>query len=200
MYKRHATVTPDAASYAQLGLSGIDEQNLDAMNALVASAGDDGLTIDSVAQLNALANIVDQADGGAQRALTIQDFALLNLTGVDESNLSKIVQIIADSEDDGSGVSTLTKIRHLVDQVVRGLDSEGSDALKKISDGDEAPSEDDYNNIGVAVDPDNLDAMNALVADDDLAIDSVAKLNALANIVDLTDGAAPVTPLSLIHI
>jgi hypothetical protein len=111
-----AELTPVVASYAQIGVIGIDQRNIGAMNALVASTSDAGTGVDSFAELNALAKIIDLADGRAESALTVNDFAVLRIAGVEESNLNEIVRAIAESANDAGDVSTLTKIQNVVNQ------------------------------------------------------------------------------------
>lgn len=110
------------------------------MNALIASTADDATGVDSFAEINALAKMIDQADGQATQALTIDDFALLGISGVEDSNLAEILRAMANTANDGSGLDSIAKIQALVNQHLVAAPAEPAAAAQQSSSASQSES------------------------------------------------------------
>jgi hypothetical protein len=186
-----ADPAPTLSNFEHLGVAGVDADNLAAVNSLIAETADNGSGVNTQAEVQALINIIDQADGSAASAPSVADLQALGLTGVSAANVAAIQAAIANTADDGSGVDTLAELQALIDGVNVIIDQADGDASP-------APAVEDFAAIAVSgVDAANLGAINALIADtadDASGVDSTAEVQALVSIVDQADGNAAVTP------
>jgi hypothetical protein len=124
--------------------------------------------VDSIAELNALASVVNRLMLTAQGAtpspaLTAQDLALLGLQNVDSSNLARILTTVDSSTDNGSAIASLSALQSLVNDVNGAL---GIITAYAQNNGGTAPTESSFAMAGISgVTASNLVAMqSALLA------------------------------------
>ena len=166
-----ASTVPSAADYttagANLGAITGNANGLVLLNEIVANKN--ASEVDSVAELDALATLVNQllttaAGGTANPALAASDFSGIGISGVTADNLAVVLAAIAASADDGSGIDTLAKFQSLVNVAVGGF----SNALSKIQNYDgsnSVPNLADFGATGVTgVDNSNLGSINSALA------------------------------------
>jgi hypothetical protein len=156
--------------------------------------------VDTYPELQAAADVVADiflvAIGGqAQTALSIERLDLIGLTGVTAENLALIVQAIANSADDTTGVDSLSEIQAIVNQVR----TDQGNALGVISGYDgtnTVPSLNTFASAGITgVDASNIGIINQFLAVmSSSSTDSVAEVQALVDAVlklmICADGAA----------
>ncbi|MSX76853.1 MAG: hypothetical protein F2738_02310, partial [Actinobacteria bacterium] len=145
--------------------------------------------VDTYPELQAVSDVVADiflvAIGGqAQTALSIERLASIGITGVTTENLALIVQAIANSADDTTGVDSLSEIQAIVNQVR----ADQASALGVISGYDgtnTVPSLNTFASAGII----GVDASNIGIINQFLAImpagstDSVAEVQALVDAV-----------------
>ena len=113
-------VLPSAADYAAIGVTGVD---VGSETSLLGSVIDKKASsaVDTVAEMQALANavqaVMDGANGSAGLPTKAQ-LELLGMTGVTDANLAAIQKAIADTINDGSGVDSLAKLQAVVSMMV----------------------------------------------------------------------------------
>ncbi|MEI7507557.1 MAG: hypothetical protein WCK23_12160, partial [Actinomycetes bacterium] len=145
--------------------------------------------VDTYPELQASSDVVADiflvAIGGqAQTALSIERLASIGITGVTTDNLALVVQAIANSADDTSGVDSLSDIQLIVTQVR----ADQANALGVISGYDgtnTVPSLNTFTNAGIiGVDATNIGIINQFLAVmPATATDSVAEVQALVDAV-----------------
>jgi hypothetical protein len=79
--------------------------------------------VDTVPEINALANIVDRlltvaADGAASPALTAADLAAIGITGVTAENLAAVLAAIAATDNSDSGDEWYCRLRSCRDSAI----------------------------------------------------------------------------------
>ena len=166
-----SSTAPSAADYttagANLGAITGNANGMALLNEIVANKN--ASEVDSVAELDALATLVNQiltiaAGGTANPALAASDFSGIGISGVTADNLAVVLAAIAATADDGSGINTLAKFQSLVNGAVSGFNN----ALSKIQNyegSNSVPLLTDYGATGVTgVDNSNLGAINSAVA------------------------------------
>ena len=158
-------VLPGAGDYAAIGVTGVDAG---AETSLLGSVIDKKASsaVDTVAEMQALANAVQAVMDGANGAAglpTKAQLELLGMTGVTDANLAAIQKAIADTINDGSAVDSLAKLQAVVDD---GASSGLSRILAYANSGGTttAPTESDYQLAGVSgVTASNLAGLNAVI-------------------------------------
>jgi hypothetical protein len=143
--------------------------------------------VDTYPELQAAADVVADiflvAIGGqAQSALSIERLASIGLTGVTTENLALIVQAIANSADDTTGVDSLSEIQAMVNQVR----TDQANALGVISGYDgtnTVPSLNTFASAGIT----GVDALNIGIINQFLAIMSVGPTDSVAEVQALVD-------------
>ena len=118
-----ADVTPDAspaaADYAALGATtaaGLSTGGLALLNDVVGRST--AAQVGTVAQIDTMAGTVSRlfaVAAGSAVSLTVDDFALLGITGVNATRLSFVRAAVAASDDLGTGVQSLALLQALVD-------------------------------------------------------------------------------------
>ncbi|NBU50774.1 MAG: hypothetical protein EBS47_11980, partial [Betaproteobacteria bacterium] len=175
---------------------------LDLLNDLVA--GSAKAAVDSVPELNALANVIDRilitaAGRTASPALTDADFSAIGITGVTSDNLSAVLAALAGTADNGEDIASISALQ--------GVVTGATDALGKISQydsgdtGADVPTAATYLAAGVTgVDATNLDAINTALAglspsDSDTRQEVQAAVDAYVKILgEANGGVADTTP------
>jgi hypothetical protein len=176
------------SDYGAMGLTRIDTTSKAGLLNEILDKFDDG-QVDTYSELAAVADVVADiflvATGGqALTALSIERLTLIGLAGVTAENLALVVQAIANSADDTTGVDSLSEIQAIVNQVR----SDQANALGVISGYDgtnTVPSLTTFALAGVTdVDASNIGIINQYLAvmPSDLT-DSVAEVQALVNAV-----------------
>jgi len=158
-------VLPGAGDYAAIGVTGVDAG---AETSLLGSVidGKASSAVDTVAEMQALANavqaVMDGANGTAGMPTKAQ-LELLGMTGVTDANLAAIQKAIADTINDGSGVDSLVKLQAVVSSgASQGLDRITAYATSGGTTA--APTEYDYQLAGVSgVTASNLAGLNAVI-------------------------------------
>jgi hypothetical protein len=194
--------SPGAASYALLGVEGVDAGNNRVYKARLLGDVLDlkALTdMDSVVKLqglaNAVATVVGAAGGGT--APTLAQLQSLGLQDLSADNMPAVVAAIANTADDGEGVSTLVQLQALVTQA----SGAAALALQVIgayaqNNGGTVPTLMHYTQAGVSgVSLGHLDALNDALASATVtaaSVDSTLKLQTLVDtylaILQLADG------------
>jgi hypothetical protein len=110
---------PSATDYTNVGVNGIATTT---EVSLLGSAIDakSSADVDTAAELQALADAVQAVmttAAGGTPAVTQAQLALLGITGVTTNNIADIVTAIVGTTDDGSGVSSLTALQTLANNV-----------------------------------------------------------------------------------
>jgi hypothetical protein len=154
----------------------------------------DGLpltAVDSVAELNNIASIVDRilavaAGQTVSPALTPSDFAAIGITGVDASNLSVVVSQLASTANNGSDVATFTLLSGVVNAAI--ADAAANPGLAVIIDyannsANPAPTLATYTSLGIQnVSAADVVWVNQLIdAQVGVDVNTPAKVQALIN-------------------
>ena len=176
-----------AGGYATLALGTLDTSaEVGLMNSVLA--GRSQAQVDTYAELAAIADVVSrmvEVAGGLipSPAVTLDDLALIGITGLDETNLAQFLSAIADTADTGSDIDSLAEMQAIADHVV--ADQADAIALVAAYDGtNTAPSAATFTAIGiVGVDASNLTAINAYLATIlPAGSDSVAEIQAIVDV------------------
>ena len=160
---------PSAASYGLLGVTGVSGASHAGLLGSVIDGKSSG-DVDRVSEIQALADAVAgviAGTAGTSGQPTLADLTALGVTGADATNLALIQAAIAGTDDNGSGVDSLTKLQTLVDGVLSSISS----ALATISAAAESntatatsPAASDYARASVTgVDVTNLGAINSVL-------------------------------------
>ena len=186
--------------YQQLGLTAITTP---AHASLLSSILDARSTndVDTYVELQAIASVVARlavtaAGGVASPALTPEDFALIGITGVTNSNLAAVIAAIAATTDNGSGIDSLAKLQANVDAGISAARGASQAIISSYTGSNTAPGLSDFENIGVTgVDSANIGAVNTFIAyksvtDTDSQAEVQALVDAYAKVVALANGAA----------
>lgn len=157
---------PNAASYVALGASEAGSFNagqVSYLNTLIGlqSTGE----VANVATIKTLvatvSNLYALAAGTQQAALTVDDLAVMGVTGVTSANLQAVLAAIAATADDGSGINSLAEVQALVNAVK-------ATAVVSITAGvvgSNAPALQDYAQAGVVgVTSSTLSSLTAILA------------------------------------
>jgi sugar lactone lactonase YvrE len=181
---------PSAASYGLLGVTGVSGASHAGLLGSVIDGKSSG-DVDRVSEIQALADAVADVIAGAAGTAgqpTLADLTALGVTGADATNLALIQAAIAGTDDNGSGVDSLTKLQTLVDGVLSSISS----ALATISGAAEnntatatSPAASDYASAAVTgVDATNLAAINSALntaAINSAAADTAAEVQAIVD-------------------
>ena len=199
-YANDNTATlPTVQDYIDAGVTGVDEDNLNAVNAGVDATDSTG--VDSVAKIQTIATtgnttadtamtkIATYATDGLT-APSVQDYEDAGITGVDEDNLNAVNAGV--DATDSTGVDSVAKIQIIATTGNTTADTAITKITAYATDGLTAPSVQDYVDAGViGVDEDNLNAVNAGVdATDSTGVDSVAKIQTIATTGNTTADTA----------
>jgi hypothetical protein len=199
-----ATLT--ISDYALLGLptsgaGAITSTNLEAVNNAITSAGGQA-RIDTYAELSALvisaATIATYANDGTQTAPTANDYANAGISGVSNVNLAAINNAIDTLAL--NAIDTKSELQAVIDAYVKILAEANGSAGDATTTN---PTVSDYaligSNIGLsATNTAALSLLNTVVGNlPTTGVDTVAKINALAVVVDKLMAAALGSPAAL---
>ncbi|WP_298450572.1 Ig-like domain-containing protein [uncultured Marinobacter sp.] len=190
---------PTLAQLQLLGVVGVTEGNLAAVQAAIGATADDGSEVDTLAELQAVVTpvVLDEAwasvrDGAAGGTPPDQvELEALGVIGVTRENLAAVQAAIAATLDDGTEVDTQAELQALVD---------AAQAVLTGAAGGEAPTPTHLETLGITgVTPENLAAVQATIAataDDGSGVDTRAELQALVHAAQavLTGAAGGTAP------
>jgi hypothetical protein len=183
-----ASVNPTQAQYGYIGITGIDSA---AKTSLLGDAIDiktnvDVNTIEPIQNLANIASLVMQHASDVATALSQAQLTALGITGLSADNMPAVLQAIANTANDGSGVDTLAKLQALVTTTSAGAVSARS-VIETYADANSgtAPTLNDYLAAGVTgVDSTRVASINSALATSSVvgtSVNSTAKLQALVN-------------------
>lgn len=181
------------AQLSLLGVTGVNADNLAAVQAGIQATLDSGSEVDSLSKLQTVVNasisqyaIESYAANGTNPAPILTDYTQLGVTGVAAANLAAINSAV--DALDSSAVSDAVKIQSVVDayaKILAEANGTAADATPGIN-----PTANDYAKIGadIGLAKNNSYALSLL---DDVvgglnttAVDSVSEINGLAAVVD----------------
>ena len=170
-----ASSNPTASDYSAIGAVkaaslGAGSAGLALLNDLVGKT--DTTAVDTVPEIEALASVVEglmvtAAGGNASPAITANDFAAMQITGVNAANLADVMASIAASPDAGSDINSVDKLQAMVDAVIsRALGIiQAYAGNSTLAAGSVLPVVADFLKVGVTgVDSVNVYAMNSALA------------------------------------
>jgi hypothetical protein len=174
------------STFAALGLSTIDTSGKaallsEALDAKVRSEVDDYLEIKPLETIVSTIFVVSTGEASATE-LTVAMFASIGITGVNSQNLQLVINAIAATNDDTTGVDSLTEIQAVVAQVR----SDQANALAVISNytgSNTTPTLATFNAAGVV----GVDAQNIGIINQYLAAMSIVQTDTVAEVQALID-------------
>ncbi len=179
--------TLTAAQFQALGITSINTTSEALLMSLVA----DTLTvaqIDTKAELVSLASIVDRlmtlaAGGTPAPPLTAADFAALGIPGVNASNLAGVLDSIAATADNGSGIDTFAKLSSVVSTSVAAQQAQSLAVISGYTGANTVPTVDNFALILVTgVTSGNLATINSALAPlSSAATDSTAEVQTVVD-------------------
>jgi hypothetical protein len=161
---------PTASHYAQVGATVVETLAGSALSLMNSAVGDlETTAVDTVAKLNGLADIAGRvlltaAGGTPTPLLSVADLTALSVTGATADGIVAIRRAIANTDDSGSGIDTIAKLKALV---TAGEDAAAAARarLQSYAGSGTAPTVDDYENAGVTgATSGNVSAMNSALA------------------------------------
>ncbi|NDF46001.1 MAG: hypothetical protein EB125_10040, partial [Betaproteobacteria bacterium] len=160
-------VNPAQAQYGYIGVTGVDNN---AKTSLLGDAIDlkANADVDTIGAIQALADsvtaVMNQANGVS--GLTQAQLTALGVTGLTSDNLPAVLQAIANTADNGSGVDTLGELQTLVTNTGTAAATARSVIVTYAdANGGTAPTVNDYADAGVTgVDNTRLAALNNALA------------------------------------
>jgi hypothetical protein len=208
------TSTLSKAQLEALGITGVTDDNLSAVRAAIVATADDGNAVDSLSELQSLVSIAATNAANALTALgtfaqantqglatptgavpAVSLYAQAGVTGVSDSNLHAINDALASLAVDSTAVSTTAQVQAIVD-AYNAILGEANDSTNTPGDTtpDATPTADptaaNYAAIGAnigaaATDTENLNLLNDIIGGlQTTDVDSIAKINTLANIAN----------------
>lgn len=182
-----------AADLAAIGITGVTAANLPAILAAIAATADDGTGVDSLSDLQTLADaaagaadkIVAYADSNANPVPVVTDYSAIGVTGVEASNIDAINSAV--DALTGTAVDTPAEVQAIVDAFTKIL-AEANGATADATPAD--PTAADYAAIGADIGAAGTDVEALALLNDVMGekattdVDSPAEINALAAIVN----------------
>ncbi|MFD2266726.1 DUF4347 domain-containing protein, partial [Vibrio thalassae] len=167
---------PTVTNYADIGVTGVDANNLSEVNGQVDSQSlTTAATIQTV--VDSLAIIQSYAADNTQTAPTVTNYADIGVTGVDANNLSEI-----NGQVDSQSLTTVASIQTVVDSLAI-IQSYAADNTQT------APTVTNYADIGVTgVDANNLSEINGQV--DSQSLNTVASIQTVVDSVNVIQSYA----------
>ena len=196
-----------ATDTAALGIGGVDSAAELALFNEIIDGSQIG-TVDTYAELAEIARVVQAimltaAGGTPTPALTVADYELLGITGLDSASLSFMAAQIAATADNGTGIDSLIELQTIATLSASQAATAAALALIAAYDGtNQAPVLSTYSTAGVTgVTSSNLTLVNSYVAaltsaQSDTAAEVQATVDALAKLAAIAD-AAPNTGAAL---
>lgn len=183
-----ASVNPTQAQYGYIGITGIDSAAKASLlgDAIDIKTNADVNTIQPLQNLANIASLVMQHANDVATALSQAQLTALGISGLTADNMPAVLQAIANTANDGSGVDTLAELQALVTTTSAGAVSARSviETYANANSGT-APTLNDYLAAGVTgVDSTRVASINSALATSSVigtSVNSTAKLQALVN-------------------
>ena len=177
------------ASFTTLGITGVTDDNITALNNLIRAQADNGTATDTVAELQALVthmnsalanlNAIAQANSATPSGPTLSDYAQAGMTGVTEDNLAAINEILNTGSIDGSATDTAVKIQNSISSFNK-IEAEAN-ATGANPNGTQWLTVEDFANVGVSIASGNA----RYLLNNTIANKTVADVNTVAEIAEL---------------
>jgi hypothetical protein len=178
-----------ASSFSSLGITGVTDDNIAALNNWVRSQADDGTATDTVAELQSLVNLMNaalsnlsaiaQADSATAGSPALSDFDQAGLTGVTADNLAAIAEIFNTGSINGTATDTAVKIQNSINSFNK-IEAEAN-AAGANPNGAYWLTTQDFANVGVTV----TSANARYLLNNAIANKSVADVNTVSEIAEL---------------
>ncbi len=183
-----ANVNPIQAQYGYIGITGIDSAAKASLlgDAIDIKTNADVNTIQPLQNLANIASLVMQQASDVATALSQAQLTALGITGLSADNMPAVLQAIANTANNGSGVDTLAELQALVTTTSADAVSARS-VIETYADANSgtAPTLNDYLAAGVTgVDSTRVASINSALATSSVigtSVNSTAKLQALVN-------------------
>ncbi|PIT71299.1 S-layer family protein, partial [Limnohabitans sp. JirII-31] len=180
-------VSVTASQYGLLGMEGLGEKSTSLLNDVVD--GKVQTAVDTAAELQVLASAAQAVIAGAAgtSSPTLAQLQALGVSGVTADNLGAVQAAIANTADDGSGVSSLSALQSVVSAAVTIASalSTLSEAATNDSASESSPGVEVYAAAGVSgVKEDNLKAINSVLNTTGVSgtsVDTTAEVQALVD-------------------
>lgn len=192
-----ASVNPTQAQYGYIGITDIDSAAKASLlgDAIDIKTNADVNTIEPIQNLANIASLVMQHASDVATALSQAQLTALGITELTTDNIPAVLQAIANTANDGSGVDTLAELQALVTTTSTGAVSARS-VIEAYADANSgtAPTLNDYLAAGVTgVDSTRVASINSALASASVvgtSVNSTAKLQALVNAYNALFGVA----------
>jgi hypothetical protein len=193
----------DAITLAQFQTLGLGVINTASESQLFNSVVDVASvsSIDTWAELDYLASIVNRisvlaAGGTPSPPLSADDLARLGITGATSNNLTEILNAIAATTDDGSGISSLSLLQNVVNLGITNAIANSRAVIANYEGSSGVPSLGDFVNAGVVgVSSANVSSVNSFLAviassESDSQSEVQATVDALSKVAAAANGFA----------
>ena len=177
------------ASFSTLGITGVTDDNITALNNLIRAQADDGTGTDTVAELQALVNnmntalvnlsAIAQANSATSSGPTLSDYAQAGMTGVTADNLAAINEILNTGSINGTATDTAVKIQNSISSYNK-IEAEAN-ATGANPNGSQWLTVQDFANVGVSIGSGNA----RYLLNNTIANKTVADVNTVAEIAEL---------------
>jgi|GEM_PF-3248022 len=186
--KSSTTQAPAVDDYTTIGITGVNENNIDAVNTLIDAVSVE--RVDTPEKIQAIVDMVNTAiekikayaDESTNPQPTVDDYVTVGITGVNNDNLDVVnsaVDLLVAKD-----VDTPEKIQSVVDRVnaIEKIKAYAEDSAKPL------PTIDDYAVLDIeGVDENNIDIVNMQInANHAAGVDSKEKIQAIADMVNQT--------------
>lgn len=182
-----STAVP-VSTFSTLGITGVTDDNIAALNNLIRAQADDGTATDTVAELQALVtqmntallnlSAIAQANSATSAGPTLNDYAQAGLIGVTEDNVAAINEILNTSLINGTATDTAVKIQNSINSFNK-IEAEAN-ATATNPNGGYWLTVEDFANVGVSIATGARYLLNSSIA-----AKTVADVNTIAEIAEL---------------
>ncbi len=178
-----SNTTPTQQHYADVGVTGVNANNVASINTVLATANVTALDVQTVADIQAivnayqtlfdLANETDDTLNGSNPADSV--YALLGVTGVNSAATTSLLGDVIDIKSNAD-IQTVPQIQAFIDAV---------NAVLQGAAGNTGPSLDELTRLGITgVDPSNMPAVLRAIANTNVNGSDVDTLAELQNVVN----------------
>lgn len=194
--------SPTQAQYAAIGVTGVD-------SAVKTSLLGDVVDVKNTADIDTVIEVQDLADAAAAvmsgaaggAGPTLAQLELLGLSGVTAGNLTTVLNVIAGTGDDGTGVDTMSELQTLINAISTAINAISAAAQNNAATAT-SPALSVYGAAGVTgMTDNNLAAINSALNSDSVngaATDTTAEIqtvvdsySAILTVADGTDDNDP---------
>ncbi|WP_341686724.1 hypothetical protein [Limnohabitans sp.] len=182
-----STAVP-VSTFTTLGVTGVTDDNITALNNLIRAQADDGTATDTVAELQALVtqmntalvnlSAIAQANSATSTGPTLSDYAQAGMSGVTADNVAAINEILNTSLINGAATDTAVKIQNSINAFNK-IEAEAN-ATATNPNGGHWLTVEDFANVGVSIATSARYLLNSSIA-----AKTVADVNTVAEIAEL---------------